>query len=57
MFPGSLTLPVMILSFTSTPILTHWIPNIQLIMETKTLDYALTTILSIVNVNEEMKFI
>ena len=35
--------------FTSTPILTHWIPNAQLIMETDASDYALTAILSIVN--------
>ena len=35
--------------FTSTPILTHWIPNAQLIVETDTLDYALATILSIVD--------
>ena len=34
---------------TSTPILTHWIPNVQLIIEINALDYALTTILSIVN--------
>ena len=36
-------------TFTSTLILTHWIPNAQLIMETDALDYALTVILSIVN--------
>ena len=36
-------------TFTSTPILTHWIPNAQLIMETDASDYALTTVLSIVN--------
>jgi len=36
-------------AFTSTPILTHWIPNAQLIVETNVLDYALAAILSIVN--------
>ena len=36
-------------AFTSAPILTHWSPNTQLIMETNALDYALTAILSIVN--------
>ena len=36
-------------AFISTPILTRWIPNAQLIVETNTLDYTLTTILSIVN--------
>ena len=35
--------------FTSTPILTHWIPDAQLIMETNVLDCALAAILSIVN--------
>jgi len=35
--------------FTSAPILTHWIPNTQLIVETDALDYALTAILSIIN--------
>jgi len=38
----------------SAPILTHWIPNIQLIMETNASDYTLTAILSIIN--EENKF-
>ena len=36
-------------TFTSTPILTYWIPNVQLIVETDALDYALTAILSIIN--------
>ena len=35
--------------FISTPILTHWISNAQLIVETDALDYTLATILSIVN--------
>jgi len=41
-------------TFTSTLILTYWIPNAQLIMETDTLDYALTVILSIVNEENEV---
>ena len=36
-------------AFTSAPILTHWIPNAQLIVETDASDYALAAILSIVN--------
>ena len=41
-------------AFTSAPILTHWIPNAQLIVETDALDYALTAILSIVNKDNEV---
>jgi len=41
-------------AFTSTPILTHWISDAQLIMETDALDYALTAILSIVNKDNEV---
>ena len=40
--------------FTSTPILTHWISDAQLIVETNALDYALTAILSIVNKENEV---
>ena len=40
--------------FTSAPILTHWIPNAQLIMETDTSDYVLTAILSVVNKDNEV---
>ena len=40
--------------FTSTPILTYWIPNAQLIVETDALDYALAAILSIVNKDNEV---
>ena len=40
--------------FTSTLILTHWIPDTQLIVETNALDYALTAILSIVNKDNEV---
>ena len=36
-------------AFTSAPILTHWIPDAQLIVETDASDYALAAILSIVN--------
>jgi len=41
-------------AFTSTPILTHWIPDAQLIMKTDALDYALATILSIFNKDNEV---
>ena len=40
--------------FTSAPILTHWIPDAQLIVETNASDYALTAILSIVNKDNEV---
>ena len=41
-------------AFTSAPILTHWISNAQLIMETDASNYALTAILSIVNKDNEV---
>ena len=41
-------------AFTSTPILTHWIPDAQLIVETNASDYALAVILSIVNEDNEV---
>ena len=41
-------------AFTSAPILTHWIPNAQLIVETDASDYALAAILSVVNKNNEV---
>jgi len=41
-------------AFTSAPILTHWIPDAQLIVETDASDYALTAILSIVNEDNEV---
>jgi len=41
-------------AFTSTPILTHWIPNAQLIVETDASDYALAAILSIVNKDKKV---
>jgi len=40
--------------FISTPILTHWIPNTQLIVENDASDYALAVILSIVNEDTEV---
>ena len=36
-------------AFTTAPVLTHWILNAQIILETDASDYALTTILSIVS--------
>ena len=41
-------------TFTSAPILTHWIPDAQLIVETDVSDYALAAILSIVNKDNEV---
>jgi len=41
-------------TFTSTLILTYWIPNAQLIMETDASDYALAAILYIVNEENEV---
>ena len=41
-------------AFISTPILTHWIPDAQLIVKTDALDYALVAILSIVNKDNEV---
>ena len=43
--------------FTFTPILTHWISNAQLIIETNTSDYALVAILSIFNKENEVHLI
>ena len=41
-------------AFTSTPILTHWISDAQLIVETNASDYALTAILFMVNEENEV---
>ena len=41
-------------AFTFAPILTHWIPSAQLIVETDASDYALTAIFSIVNEDNEV---
>jgi len=40
--------------FTSAPILIHWVPNIQLVMETDALDYTLAAILSIMTKDNEI---
>ena len=44
-------------AFTSTFILTHWIPDVQLIMETDVLDYTLIVIFSIVNEDNEVHLV
>jgi len=44
-------------AFTSAPILTYWIPDAQLIVETDALDYALAAILSIVNEDNEVHLV
>jgi len=41
-------------AFTSAPILTHWVPDAQLVVETDTSDYALAAILSIMTKNSEI---
>jgi hypothetical protein len=41
-------------AFTTAPILTHWMPNIPLIVETDALDYAIAGILSIVCLDSEI---
>ena len=41
-------------AFTFVPILTHWIPDAQLIVKTDVLDYALAAVLSIVNKDNEV---
>ena len=42
-------------AFTSTPILTHWVPNAPLVVETDALDYAITGILSIIGADSELR--
>jgi len=44
-------------AFTSAPILTHWIPDAQLIMKTDASDYALAVIISIVNEENEVHLV
>ena len=44
-------------AFTSAPILTHWIPDAQLIVETDASDYALAAILFIVNKDDEVHLV
>jgi len=41
-------------AFTSAPILTHWVPDAQLVVETDASDYALAAILSIVTKDNEV---
>jgi len=41
-------------AFTSAPILTYWVPDAQLVMETNASDYALATILSIMTKDNEI---
>jgi len=41
-------------AFTSTPILTHWVPDTQLIVETDASDYTLTAILSIITKDNDL---
>jgi len=41
-------------AFTSTPILTHWVPDAQLVVETDASDYALAAILSIMTKDNEI---
>ena len=42
-------------AFTSAPILTHWVPDALLVVETDTSDYAVTGILSIIGANSELR--
>jgi len=41
-------------AFTSAPILIHWVPDVQLVMETDVSDYALAAILSIMTKDNEI---
>jgi hypothetical protein len=41
-------------AFTTAPILTHWIPDCPLIVETGALDYALAAILSMITLDGEL---
>ena len=42
-------------AFTSAPILTHWVPDALLVVETDTLDYAIAGILSIIGADSELQ--
>ena len=44
-------------TFTSAPILTYWIPDAQIIMETNASDYAFAVILSIVNEEDKVHLV
>ena len=39
-------------AFTTALVLTHWVPNAQIILKTDASDYALTTILSIISLGD-----
>ena len=41
-------------AFTSTPILTHWVPDTLLVVKTDASDYAIAGILSIIGTNSEL---
>jgi len=41
-------------AFTSAPILTHWVPDVQLVVETDASDYTLAAILSIMTKDNEI---
>ena len=41
-------------AFTSAPVLTHWMPDIPITIETDASDYALTAILSVMNPSSKM---
>ena len=41
-------------AFTTAPVLTHWIPDTQITVETNASDYALAAVLSITNSNGEL---
>jgi len=44
-------------AFTTAPVLTHWIPDTQITVETDTSDYALATVLSITTPNGKLNLI
>src|SRR5882724_5383106 len=41
-------------AFTTAPVLTHWIPDTQIVVETDASDYALAAVLSIIHSNGEL---
>ena len=42
-------------AFTSTPILTHWVPDTPLVVKTNASDYAIVGILSIIGADSELQ--
>ena len=42
-------------AFTSAPILTHWVPDAPLVVETDASDYAIASILSIIGADSELQ--